>query len=185
MGTNAIVAIKQPEGNFGYNIICYDGYFEGAGLDLVKYANCEEAANILVKHDECIDSVICGLTDLSDQTLFCTRIADSVESLIKDAVHQNIRYIYWFEDNHWYGRESQQCSFRLDTLLTKFQNPMEFWDQFISFEKGKLKIDSAVLKSAIINEIDEFDINGTQEDKNRTSEFFVKIADFFENFIKK
>lgn len=184
MSTHSIIALKLEDGNFGYNFVTFDGYFEGVGLDLIKYANNKEAAEILVKHDDWINNVTDGLRDLSDATLFCTRFVDSVDSLIKLAVHENIEYIYWFENDHWYGRQAGQCSFRLDCLLTKYENPEEFQDQFISYEKGKLKIDVETLRSAVINEINDFDLNDTNEQKNRTADFFINLADFFENFIK-
>lgn len=52
MSTHAIVAVKQEDGNYGYNFVTFDGYFEGVGLDLIKYANNKEAANILIMHDD-------------------------------------------------------------------------------------------------------------------------------------
>ena len=69
--------------------------------------------------------------------------------------------------------------------MTKYENPQEFADQFISFEKGKLKIDIDTLRSAVINEINDFDLNDTKEQKNQTVKFFANLVDFFETFIKK
>ena len=183
MSTHAIVALKLEDGNFGYNFITYDGYFEGAGLDIVKYANDKESAEILVKHDDWINNVITGLVDRSDATLFCQRCADSVDSLIKIGVDANIPYIYYFEDGHWYGRKTGECSFRLDILLTKYENSQEFHDKFISFEKGELHINTETLKSEIIDTINNFDSNDPKS-RNETVDFFLKIADFFEEFIK-
>lgn len=183
MSTNAIVALKLEDGNVGYNFITYDGYFEGAGLDIVKYANNRESAEILVKHMGCVNNVITGLTDRSDATLFCLNSVDSIDSLIKRAVESNIQYIYYFKDGHWYGRKTGECSFRLDSLLTEHENSQEFRDKFISFEKGKLRIDSEMLKSEIINKINNFDSNSSKS-KNETVDFFLKIANFFEEFIK-
>lgn len=185
MSTHAIVAAKQEDGNYGYNFVTFDGYFEGVGLDLVKHANNQEAANILIMHDDWIDSVTDGMIDTSDATLFPTRVTDSIDSLIKIGVDTNIGYIYWFDGTEWYGRETGQCSFKLNCLLTKYENPQEFADQFISFEKGKLKIDIDTLRSAVINEINDFDLNDTKEQKNQTVKFFTNLVDFFETFIKK
>lgn len=184
MSTHAIVALKLEDGNVGYNFIAYDGYFEGAGLDIVKYANNKESAEILVKHDDWINNVITGLVDRSDATLFCQRHADSIDSLIQIAVDADISYIYYFKDNCWYGRKAGECSFRLDSLLTKYENSQKFADQFISFEKGKLKIDIDTLRSTVINEINDFDLNDTKEQKNQTAKFFANLVDFFEEFIK-
>ena len=183
MSTHAIVALKLEDGNFGYNFITYDGYFEGAGLDIVKYANDKESAEILVRHDDWINNVITGLVDRSDATLFCQRHADSIDSIIQIAVDANISYIYYFKDNCWYGRKAGECSFRLDSLLTKYENSQEFHDKFISFEKGELHINTEVLKSEITNKINNFDSNSPKS-KNETADFFMKIADFFEEFIK-
>ena len=183
MSTNAIVALQLEDGNVGYNFITYDGYFEGAGLDIVKYANNKESAEILVKHDDWIDNVITGLVDRSDATLFCLRFVDSIDSLIQIAVDANISYIYYFKDGCWYGRKAGECSFRLDSLLTKYENSQEFDDKFISFEKGELHINTEALKSEITNKINNFDLNNP-ESKNETADFFLKIADFFEKFIK-
>ena len=183
MSTNAIVALQLEDGNVGYNFITYDGYFEGAGLDIVKYANNKESAEILVKHDDWINNVITGLVDRSDATLFCQRFVDSIDSLIQIAVDANISYIYYFKDGCWYGRKAGECSFRLDSLLTKYENSQEFDDKFISFEKGELHINTEALKSEITNKINNFDLNNP-ESKNETADFFLKIADFFEKFIK-
>lgn len=183
MSTNAIVALQLEDGNFGYNFIAYDGYFEGAGLDIVKYANNKESAEILVKHYDWINNVITGLVDRSDATLFCQRFVDSIDSLIKIAIDTNISYIYYFTDNHWYGRKAGECSFRLDSLLTEFENSQEFHDKFISFKKGELHINTEALKSEITNKINNFDSNDLKS-KNETADFFLKIADFFEEFIK-
>ena len=189
MSTHAIVALKLEDGNVGYNFITYDGYFEGAGLDIVKYANNKESAEILVKHDNWINNVITGLTDRSDATLFCQRFVDSIDSLIQIAVDANISYIYYFKDGCWYGRKAGECSFRLDSLLTEYGNSQEygnfqeFCDKFISFEKGELHINIEALKSEITNTINNFDLNN-QKSKNETADFFLKIADFFEEFIK-
>ena len=109
MSTHAIVALQLEDGNVGYNFITYDGYFEGAGLDIVKYANNKESAEILVKHDDWINNVITGLVDRSDATLFCQRFVDSIDSLIQIAVDANISYIYYFKDGHWYGRKAGEC----------------------------------------------------------------------------
>ena len=183
MSTNAIVALQLEDGNVGYNFITYDGYFEGAGLDIVKYANNKESAEILVKHDDWINNVITGLVDRSDTTLFCQRFVDSIDSLIQIAVDANISYIYYFKDGCWYGRKAGECSFRLDSLLTKYENSQEFDDKFISFEKGELHINTEALKSEITNKINNFDPNNPKS-KNETADFFLKIADFFEKFIK-
>ena len=183
MSTNAIVALQLEDGNVGYNFITYDGYFEGAGLDIVKYANNKESAEILVKHDDWINNVITGLVDRSDATLFCQRFVDSIGSLIQIAVDANISYIYYFKDGCWYGRKAGECSFRLDSLLTKYENSQEFDDKFISFEKGELHINTEALKSEITNKINNFDPNNPKS-KNETADFFLKIADFFEKFIK-
>ena len=183
MSTNAIVALQLEDGNVGYNFITYDGYFEGAGLDIVKYANNKESAEILVKHNDWINNVITGLVDRSDATLFCQRFVDSIESLIQIAVDANISYIYYFKDGCWYGRKAGECSFRLDSLLTKYENSQEFHDKFISFEKGELHINTEALKSEITNKINNFDPNNPKS-KNETADFFLKIADFFEKFIK-
>lgn len=183
MSTNAIVALQLEDGNVGYNFIAYDGYFEGAGLDIIKYANNKESAEILVKHDDWINNVITGLVDRSDATLFCQRFVDSIDSLIQIAVDANISYIYYFKDGCWYGRKAGECSFRLDSLLTKFENSQEFCDKFISFEKGELHINTEALKSEITNTINNFDSNDSKS-KNETADFFLKIADFFEEFIK-
>ena len=183
MSTNAIVALQLEDGNVGYNFIAYDGYFEGAGLDIVKYANNKESAEILVKHDDWINNVITGLVDRSDATLFCQRFVDSIDSLIQIAVDANISYIYYFKDGCWYGRKAGECSFRLDSLLTKYENSQEFDDKFISFEKGELHINTEALKSEITNKINNFDPNNPKS-KNETADFFLKIADFFEKFIK-
>ena len=183
MSTNAIVALQLEDGNVGYNFITYDGYFEGAGLDIVKYANNKESAEILVKHDDWINNVITGLVDRSDATLFCQRFVDSIDSLIQIAVDANISYIYYFKDGCWYGRKAGECSFRLDSLLTKYENSQEPDDKFISFEKGELHINTEVLKSEITNKINNFDPNNPKS-KNETADFFLKIADFFEKFIK-
>lgn len=183
MSTNAIVALQLEDGNVGYNFITYDGYFEGAGLDIVKYANNKESAEILVKHDDWINNVITGLVDRSDATLFCQRFVDSIDSLIQIAVDANISYIYYFKDGCWYGRKAGECSFRLDSLLTKYENSQEFDDKFISFEKGELHINTEALKSEITNKINNFDPNNPKS-KNETADFFLKIADFFEKFIK-
>lgn len=183
MSTHAIVALKLEDGNVGYNFITYDGYFEGAGLDIVKYANDKESAEILVKHDDWINNVITGLVDRSDATLFCPHFVDSIDSLIKVGVAANIQYTYYFKDGHWYGRKTGECSFRLDSLLTEYGNSQEFCDKFISFEKGNLHIDAETLKSEITNKIDNFDLNDSKS-KNETADFFLKVADFFEEFIK-
>lgn len=183
MSTNAIVALKLEDGNVGYNFITYDGYFEGAGLDIIKYANNKESAEILVKHDDWINNVITGLVDRSDATLFCQRFVDSIDSLIQIAVDANISYIYYFTDGHWYGRKTGERSFRLDSLLAEYEVTQEFYDKFISFEKGKLHINTETLKSEIINKINKFDSNDSKS-KNETTDFFLKIADFFEEFIK-
>lgn len=183
MSTNAIVALQLEDGNVGYNFITYDGYFEGAGLDIVKYANNKESAEILVKHDNWINNVITGLVDRSDATLFCPNFVDSIDSLIKLAVDTNIQYIYYFKDGNWYGRKTGECSFRLDSLLTKYENSQEFRDKFISFEKGELHINTETLKSEIIDKINNFDSNDP-ESRNETVGFFLKIANFFEEFIK-
>ena len=183
MSTHAIVALQLEDGNVGYNFITYDGYFEGAGLDIVKYANNKESAEILVKHDDWINNVITGLVDRSDATLFCQRFVDSIDSLIKVAVDANISYIYYFKDGHWYGRKAGKCSFRLDSLLTMYENSQKFHDKFISFEKGNLHIDTETLKSEITNKINNFDSNDSKS-RNETADFFLKIADFFEEFIK-
>ena len=183
MSTHAIVALQLEDGNVGYNFIAYDGYFEGAGLDIVKYANNKESAEILVKHDDWINNVITGLVDRSDATLFCPHFVDSIDSLIKVAVDAYIPYIYYFKDGQWYGRKTGECSFRLDSLLTKYENSQEFHDKFISFEKGELHINTEVLKSEITNKINNFDPNNPKS-KNETADFFLKIADFFEKFIK-
>ena len=183
MSTHAIVALKLEDGNFGYNFITYDGYFEGAGLDILKYANDKESAEILVRHDDWINNVMTGLVDRSDATLFCQRHADSIDSLIQIAVDANISYIYYFTDNCWYGRKAGECSFRLDSLLTKYENSQEFYDEFISFEKGELHINTEALKSEIIDTINNFDSNDPKS-RNETTDFFMKIADFFEKFIK-
>ena len=183
MSAHAIVALQLEDGNVGYNFITYDGYFEGAGLDIVKYANNKESAEILVKHDGWINNVIIGLADRSDATLFCQRFVDSIDSLIQIAVDANISYIYYFKDGCWYGRKAGECSFRLDSLLTKYENSQEFHDKFISFEKGELHINTEALKSEITNKINNFDPNNPKS-KNETADFFLKIADFFEKFIK-
>lgn len=183
MSTNAIVALKLEDGNVGYNFIYYDGYFEGAGLDIIKYANNKESAEILVKHDDWIDNVITGLVDRSDATLFCQRFVDSIDSLIQIAVDANISYIYYFTDGHWYGRKTGEHSFRLDSLLTKYEITQKFHDKFISFEKGELHISTEALKSEITNKINNFDLNNSKN-KKETVDFFIKIADFFEKFIE-
>ena len=183
MSTNAIVALQLEDGNVGYNFITYDGYFEGAGLDIVKYANDKESAEILVKHDNWINNVITGLVDRSDATLFCQNFVDSIDSLIKIGVATNIQYTYYFKDSHWYGRKTGECSFRLDSLLTEYGNFQEFRDKFISFEKGELHINTETLKSEIIDKINNFDSNDP-ESRNKTVGFFLKIANFFEEFIK-
>lgn len=187
MSTHAIVALKLEDGNVGYNFITYDGYFEVAGLDIIKYANNKESAEILVKHDDWINNVITGLADRSDATLFCKRFVDSIDSLIQIAVDANISYIYYFTDGCWYGRKAGECSFRLDSLLTKYENSQEFsqefHDKFISFEKGELHINTEALKSEITNKINNFDSNDSKS-RNETADFFLKIADFFEEFIK-
>ena len=131
MSTHAIVALQLEDGNVGYKFITYDGCFEGAGLDIVKYANNKESAEILVKHDNWINNVIIGLVDRSDTTLFCKRFVDSIDSLILIAVDANISYIYYFKDGHWYGRKAGECSFRLDSLLTKYEITQEFYEKFI------------------------------------------------------
>lgn len=183
MSAHAIVALQLEDGNVGYNFITYDGYFEGAGLDIVKYANNKESAEILVKHDGWINNVIIGLADRSDATLFCQRFVDSIDSLIQIAVDANISYIYYFKDGCWYGRKAGECSFRLDSLLTEYGNFQEFRDKFISFEKGELHINTETLKSEIIDKINNFDSNDP-ESRNETVGFFLKIANFFEEFIK-
>ena len=183
MSTNAIVALQLEDGNVGYNFIAYDGYFEGAGLDIVKYANNKESAEILVKHDDWINNVITGLVDRSDATLFCPHFVDSIDSLIKLAVDTNIQYTYYFKDGLWYGRKTGECSFRLDSLLTEYEITQEFHDKFISFEKGELHINTETLKSEIIDKINNFDSNDP-ESRNETVGFFLKIANFFEEFIK-
>lgn len=183
MSTHAIVALQLEDSNVGYNFITYDGYFEGAGLDIVKYANDKESAEILVKHDDWINNVIIGLVDRSDATLFCPHFVDSIDSLIKVAVDANIQYTYYFKDNQWYGRKTGECSFRLDSLLTEFENSQEFHDKFISFEKGELHINTEALKSEIIDKINNFDLNDPKS-KNETVGFFLKIVNFFEEFIK-
>ena len=183
MSTNAIVALQLEDGNVGYNFITYDGYFEGAGLDIVKYANNKESAEILVKHDNWINNVITGLVDRLDATLFCPNFVDSIDSLIKIGVATNIQYTYYFKDGHWYGCKTGECSFRLDSLLTEYGNFQEFRDKFISFEKGELHINTETLKSEIIDKINNFDSNDL-ESRNETVGFFLKIANFFEEFIK-
>ena len=183
MSAHAIVALQLEDGNVGYNFITYDGYFEGAGLDIVKYANNKESAEILVKHDGWINNVIIGLADRSDATLFCQRFVDSIDSLIQIAVDANISYIYYFKDGCWYGRKAGECSFRLDSLLTKYEITQEFYEKFISFEKGELHINTEALKSEITNKINNFDSNDSKS-RNETADFFLKIADFFEEFIK-
>ena len=183
MSTHAIVALQLEDGNVGYNFITYDGYFEGAGLDIVKYANDKESAEILVKHDDWINNVITGLIDRSDATLFCQRFVGSIDSLIQIAVDANISYIYYFKDGHWYGRKAGECSFILDSLLTKYENSQEFCDKFIFFEKGELHINTEALKSEITNKINNFDSNDSKS-RNETADFFLKIANFFEEFIK-
>lgn len=183
MSTYAIVALKLEDGNVGYNFIIYNGSFEGAGLDIVKYANNKESAEILVKHDDWINNVITGLTDRSDATLFCQRFVSSIDSLIQIAVDANISYIYYFTDGHWYGRKAGECSFRLDSLLTKYEITQKFHDKFISFEKGELHINIEALKSEITNKINNFDLNDSKS-RNETVDFFLKVADFFEEFIK-
>ena len=183
MSTYAIVALQLEDGNVGYNFISYNGYFEGAGLDIIKYANNKESAEILVKHDDWINNVITGLVDRSDATLFCQRFVDSIDSLIQIAVDANISYIYYFKDGCWYGRKAGECSFRLDSLLTKYEITQEFYEKFISFEKGELHINTEALKSEITNKINNFDSNNPKS-KNETADFFLKIADFFEEFIK-
>lgn len=183
MSTHAIVALQLEDDNVGYNFITYDGCFEGAGLDIVKYANNKESAEILVKHDHWINNVIIGLVDRSDATLFCQRFVDSIDSLIQIAVDANISYIYYFKDGCWYGRKAGECSFRLDSLLTKYEITQEFYEKFISFEKGELHINTEALKSEITNKINNFDSNDSKS-RNETADFFLKIADFFEEFIK-
>ena len=183
MSTHAIVALQLEDSNVGYNFITYDGCFEGAGLDIVKYANNKESAEILVKHDNWINNVIIGLVDRSDATLFCQRFVDSIDSLIQIAVDANISYIYYFKDGCWYGRKAGECSFRLDSLLTKYEITQEFYEKFISFEKGELHINTEALKSEITNKINNFDLNDSKS-RNETADFFLKIADFFEEFIK-